>query len=573
MKMRSLKTRITSITVAAVLISITAFGAIGIYFITRETNNTSGQNLNLICENRKDTLNDYLNSVEQSVGMISRYATDSLDGVALTEGGVLGADGSSVYELKGRSETQRKELDSYLEGHLKLIENAFRSVANHTGGIDSCYYRLNPEITGKDIGFFYSKKDSADFVRLELTDLKAYEPDDMSHVGWYYVPLKKGRPSWTEPYDNAKLDEMVISYVVPIYKSGTFVGVLGMDIAYDTLIEQIQQFSNFESGFFALTDKNGVIYYHPEYEMGTETMAVLPQLAEAVKDMDLETDRKSAIRYSKNGEKWQMTYSALSNGMILVAVVKNSEINASLYNLEKGFIVSGILILVVFIVITTFVMRRVTIPLTSLAKAARRLADGDYDVDLDYKSDDEVGVLVESFSGMRDRLKINISDLSDKAFKDDLTGVKSKHAHVEAEDELDELIKNKEITEFAVAIFDLNDLKRVTASKGHEAGDEYIKEGSRIICERFKRSPVYRIGGDEFVAILRGADYAERDDLLAAFERQMDENVAKGEIAIASGSACFDPADDRDYHTVFRRADEVMYIRKKAMKEQSKEEL
>lgn len=195
-----------------------------------------------------------------------------------------------------------------------------------------------------------------------------------------------------------------------------------------------------------------------------------------------------------------------------------------------------------------------------------------YDAELDCKSNDEVGVLTDTFSSMRDSLKAQFTSLSGKAFRDDLTGVKSKHAYVEAEENLDRRIDDHNVTEFAIALFDLNNLKEVNDSQGHDAGDAYIKESSRLICTCFKHSPVYRIGGDEFVAILEGEDYDHREELLAAFEKQMDDNLTQGKRSISSGCACFDPAQDKSAHTVLERADERMYQRKRQMKEREGEE-
>ncbi|MBR1707509.1 MAG: diguanylate cyclase [Clostridia bacterium] len=565
--MRSIRTKITLLTLAAILISILSFGMIGIYFIIDEITKTSTETMNLICENRKDALNEYLNSIKQSVNMISRYATDSLDGVALTAGGVLGATGNELREMPGRSDAQKESMDRYLDEHLAFIENAFRSIANHTNGISSCFYRINPEITTTKKGFLFSKKGASDFEKIELTDIELYAPDDFDHVGWYYIPLRQGRPSWVAPYESEKLGETVLSYSVPIYKAGTFIGVLGMEIDYNTLVTEIRRFTNFRTGYFTLTDGNAKIYYHPQYERGTEIRTVLPQVLDAVSDMHGDSSSKQLIRYRKDGKDWRLTYSTLVNGMKLVAIVEESEINAATYNLTRAFLLTGAVILVLFVILTTLVMKRVTRPLANLTTAAKRLAVGDYDVTLDYKDNDEVGVLVDAFRTMRDRLKVNFNDLSNKAFRDDLTGVKSKHAYFEAEENLDQRIREGSISEFAVVLFDLNDLKRVNDSYGHEAGDEHIKSASRIICTQFAHSPVYRIGGDEFVALLKGSDYENREALLSDFERQMDDNMKNGRITIASGDACFDPEKDMNYHTVFKRADEKMYLRKKQMKE------
>lgn len=164
------------------------------------------------------------------------------------------------------------------------------------------------------------------------------------------------------------------------------------------------------------------------------------------------------------------------------------------------------------------------------------------------------------------RQKEQLKSVTQIAYTDALTGVKSKHAYLEAEERLDQGIADHSVTEFAIVLFDLNNLKGINDNLGHEIGDRYIKEACRIICERFKHSPVYRIGGDEFVAVLEGGDYDNRGALLAAFEKQMDANLAQGKIAVASGCASFDPSADKRAHAVLERADSKMYQRKKRMK-------
>ncbi len=163
--------------------------------------------------------------------------------------------------------------------------------------------------------------------------------------------------------------------------------------------------------------------------------------------------------------------------------------------------------------------------------------------------------------------KEQLKSVTQMAYRDALTGVKSKNAFVEAEEQLDQRIEKKEIQAFAIVLFDLNGLKEINDSQGHDEGDRFIKEGCAIICTRFKHSPVFRIGGDEFVAILEGSDFEEREALFREFDSLMESNRAQGKITIASGYACFDPEKDQNAHVVLDRADARMYQRKKQMKE------
>ncbi len=87
-----------------------------------------------------------------------------------------------------------------------------------------------------------------------------------------------------------------------------------------------------------------------------------------------------------------------------------------------------------------------------------------------------------------------------------------------------------------------------------------------MICEKYSHSPVYRIGGDEFVVILKGSDFDNREALKEQFDKMIDENCRNGSIVISSGMAVFDPDLDESYTEVFIRADKKMYERKMALK-------
>ena len=147
---------------------------------------------------------------------------------------------------------------------------------------------------------------------------------------------------------------------------------------------------------------------------------------------------------------------------------------------------------------------------------------------------------------------------------DALTGVKNKHAFLEAEARIDRQIEERSQPPFAVTLLDVNDLKRVNDTSGHQAGDQRIREACKIICDIFDHSPVFRIGGDEFTVISQGDDYAQIDELLAEVDAHNMEASRNGGIVIARGMSRFE--DDTCVATVFRRADQNMYENKNALK-------
>ncbi len=153
-----------------------------------------------------------------------------------------------------------------------------------------------------------------------------------------------------------------------------------------------------------------------------------------------------------------------------------------------------------------------------------------------------------------------------KANIDDLTGVKSRHAYLDEEERLDHLIIEKHEPQFAVVLLDVNDLKKINDTKGHQEGDRYIKEACKIICDTFKKSPVFRVGGDEFAVIVQGDDYNCIDQLI---ERVGEHNInakKSGGIVIACGMAKYQD-EDNCVASVFEHADQNMYRDKTRLKE------
>ncbi|MBR6089092.1 MAG: amino acid permease, partial [Anaerolineaceae bacterium] len=152
------------------------------------------------------------------------------------------------------------------------------------------------------------------------------------------------------------------------------------------------------------------------------------------------------------------------------------------------------------------------------------------------------------------------------ALTDPLTGVKSKHAFLLEQKKIDDAIKDGTADPFAVVVCDVNGLKVINDTLGHKAGDEYILKASRMICDIFQHSPVYRTGGDEFVVILRNRDYLIRKELVLALHDRSVTHISTNEVVISGGFSDHKPGEDTCFHDAFERADQLMYEEKKLLK-------
>jgi diguanylate cyclase (GGDEF)-like protein/PAS domain S-box-containing protein len=117
----------------------------------------------------------------------------------------------------------------------------------------------------------------------------------------------------------------------------------------------------------------------------------------------------------------------------------------------------------------------------------------------------------------------------------------------------------------AVLYIDLDNLKTVNDSLGHDAGDEVLRSVAQRLCRAVRSDDVVaRLGGDEFVALLIGQ--IARPDLDALAERlhaTLSEPVViegvRLRIGASIGIVVIDNSDPRGAAEILRDADTAMY--------------
>ncbi len=165
---------------------------------------------------------------------------------------------------------------------------------------------------------------------------------------------------------------------------------------------------------------------------------------------------------------------------------------------------------------------------------------------------------------------INIE--KDISSHDALTKVMSRLSYDSKVKDFNRRIKEEPNTvKFAICECDLNNLKIVNDTFGHASGDTYIINCCKLICDIFKHSPVYRVGGDEFVAILQSDDYDNLEQIKSIVQKITTEEITKAvslceKKSFAAGFAIYDSAKDRSFGDVMKRADVEMYQNKRMLK-------
>ena len=536
--MNSLRTKTMLLTVGAVIITVTVLTIIVAFAIKDLGDSSSNQILRLLCETGQRNLNAYFESVEQSVESVSSYAEADLENTPLDE----------------------------LESHLNRARKVFEKTANNTSGVLTYYYRIDPAASSASKGFWYVNLDGEGFREHEVTDITLYDTDDQSALVWFTVPKATGRSIWLPPYNTENLDKYVLSYNVPLYKDGLFIGVIGIEIDYTTMTDVVDSISLYENGYAFINDAEGNIIYHPHVDARTLAAGEGPEAPRGL------LSDSTYIRYYYNDVEKQAVWLPLDNGMRLNVTVPISEISAGWHKLINEIVAVSCVLLLVFVVGGIRFAEQITKPLKELTTAAFQVNGGNFDVKLDYDRNDEVGLLTRTFNQLISHLKHYIGDLSSLAYADALTSVHNKGAYdIYIRDLQAELLAANGDVSFGVGVFDCDNLKRINDEFGHDKGDIYLKTASRLICRVFQHSPVFRTGGDEFAVVLRGEDFENREALLQQFEEKSRESCAAGTAAweqarVAVGVAVYDSAVDQSAADVTRRADRAMYSDKKRRK-------
>ena len=316
---------------------------------------------------------------------------------------------------------------------------------------------------------------------------------------------------------------------------------------------------------------------------------------------------RTEIKFSASRTEFGRTYdgavpirNADGEGIaLLTAGMTLKNIDSSMRSYLSVMLTAAIVLGALFLVFLMFWLRkRIIIPLEKIEKTAGDFAKKSHGQNKNPKAlvlenpnihtGDELESLANTLVSMSEDMKEYVEDLLDSAvkmedmkqeikkmhnmaLKDGLTGTKNKAAYDKAKNRLDWDVYHQ-MADFAILMLDLNYLKKINDTYGHEKGDIYIQKMSQMVCDIFAHSPVYRIGGDEFIVILENRDLQAKKQLIDELKERMELLQRDGQleewekVSAAFGLATYDECMDENVDSVFMRADKAMYENKKRMK-------
>jgi len=243
---------------------------------------------------------------------------------------------------------------------------------------------------------------------------------------WYELPAELLKPIWTEPYfDEGGGEILMCTYSVPFFMSKDqekLKGIVTIDLSLEWLKDFVESIKAYENGFAFLISAKGTIITHPK-----EDQAVMQNIFEIAEERDYEVLRKAAedmigggsgfIPFETpliDGKAWLFYTTLPASNWSLSIIIPEDEFMTDLHELNRDLLILGISGFVLIMLIVIFISRRITKPLTSLARVATEIGKGEFDTKFAPSiSKDEIGQLNASIHKMQTELKNYIKDLQE----------------------------------------------------------------------------------------------------------------------------------------------------------------
>lgn len=533
--MKLLKRKISQLLAFSVFLTSFLTTSFGFFLSQNILKQDTNEIINLSCDLIFHELNAKMESIEQTVKVISSYVMNQLIQVDESELPQAIAQQSNI------------KLANFLENAALSTENSM-----------SIYVRYNPEISSPTEGIFYVRNDDNTFSLTEPTDLSLYKPDDREHVAWWYEPLAAKKPIWIKPYNNKNINNELISYIIPLYNGNTVIGVIGMDLNLAQIKSYIEGFEIGKNGGVALLDNDYIPVTNSHLSnLITQDFSDMIKKAESVaNNLDSEEQINSIPKiYSQRFDKdnnFLISCRHLRNGMKLIFFTPKDRI----FNIRSSFVIRSIIVFIVCLLISIALSHKITHTLTKsivkLTHCAKEISNGNYDVSVSFDEKDEMNILAKTFTEAAQKIGKNAKKIKELAFSDSLTGVRNRHY-------LNQMLDNwpESVAYTGVIFCDLNKLKFTNDNYGHDAGDKLICNFANILRSLFQTEDIIRYGGDEFVIIIKGIAQDKFNLLL----RDFDKVNKQDEVPYASIGYLWDK-NCTDLQNLINQAENKMYLDK-----------
>lgn len=232
---------------------------------------------------------------------------------------------------------------------------------------------------------------------------------DVNTRAWYQMAKENPNQSCvTAAYVDTVTGGLVVTVSRGIYNGSTMVGVIGMDISLDALVKELSTLTIGETGYLTVYDSAGAILYHPDSSLQMTLMTDVGYSNNMLTALSANAFAH-AMEYTRKGIEYCGSVRYIeSTGWNVLACMPYKEFNQEVSIAKTIVNASFGLCLVILTAIIVVVALAITTPIKTLNIAVGKLAEGNLDVEVNSKSQNEIGQLADSVVRLVDRLKTYI---------------------------------------------------------------------------------------------------------------------------------------------------------------------
>lgn len=262
-----------------------------------------------------------------------------------------------------------------------------------------------------DYGIFITREGAKEKI-VQRIDYDLYKDKE------YYKAGKEGKSVITNVYKDDKAGGAELFTITsPIMVNGEFKGLTLLDINADVLTKVSKTDAEYPTMFSEIIDSEEVIHGN-EKQKGMKLSDVLSEKAyKEVKDLMAGGERFTRKVIGKSGAAEREFFEPVNlNGTTWWFRINMTEIDYD-HAVDRMVLVAtglGLLTVAIVILATVFYLNKSLKPLAMVSRCGKKLAEGDFDIEMSYAYQDEIGALILAIQEVVDRVRHIISDLTEK---------------------------------------------------------------------------------------------------------------------------------------------------------------
>lgn len=220
---------------------------------------------------------------------------------------------------------------------------------------------------------------------------------------WYEDAIAaEGEVVWTEAMKDVITDDIVVTGAKAIYDGESLVGVIGVDVKVDTLIDMVNRIEIGETGYGIILDETGNYIAHPNEDVIGEDGS-----SEVFYEEVTTAGERGVVEFEAEGESKVMGFAKNpTTGWIIGGTVNENEFKKKALGVLVPISIVLVTMIVIAVVVSIFASRRITKPIHTVMERMQRIADGELTHEhLHVTTNDEVGQLMDATNDMQDHMR------------------------------------------------------------------------------------------------------------------------------------------------------------------------